>query len=100
MRRLLMMIVVVALVATPLLAVEPGRAEGALTIDNNRIPLLYAYAIHKQKNQLTNKDEDTKIILTDKPLPENAQLSDIDYNFPEGIFGVVVCVDKRGYVSH
>ena len=100
MRRLLVMLAVVALFATPLFAVDPGRSEGNLIIDSNHIPLLYAYAVKRQKNQLTNRDDDTRVVLTDKPLPDNLNLSDVDYNWPEGILGVVFCIDRKGFISH
>jgi hypothetical protein len=100
MHRIAVLLATAALIATPLFAVDPGHAEGAVTIDGNRIPLLYAYAARHQKNQITNRDDDTKFVLTDKPLPDGAQLADIDYNFPEGILGIVFCVDRKGFVSH
>jgi len=73
-------------------AADLGRAIGTVTIDGKPIVLQYAFAIDHQKNQLTNKTSDTKIILTDKPLPDGTKLEDIDYNFPDGIYGVVVCL--------
>lgn len=89
------------LLALPALAVDLGRAEGSLTIDGTRVPLTYAYAVDHQKNQLTNKNSDTKILLTDKPLPESTKLEDVDYNFPDGILGIVVCITgKNDDVSH
>jgi hypothetical protein len=94
-------VVVLFLLALPALAVDLGRAEGSLTIDGTRIPLTYAYAVDHQKNQLTNKNSDTKIILTDKPLPESTKIEDVDYNFPDGILGIVVCITgKNDDVSH
>jgi len=94
-------VLLLLLLAVPVFAVDLGRAEGTLTIDNNRIPLTYAYAVDHQKNQLTNKNSDTKIILTDKPLPEGSKLDDIDYNFPEGILGLVICIGgKNDDISH
>lgn len=94
-------VLVLLLLALPAAAVDLGRAEGTLTIDSTRIPLTYAYAIDHQKNQLTNRNSDTKIILTDKPLPESTKLDDVDYNFPDGILGVVICISgKNDDVSH
>ena len=88
-------------VALPAFAADLGRAQGTLTIDGTRIPLTYAYAIDHQKNQLTNKNSDTRIILTDKPLPDNTKLEDVDYNFPDGILGVVFCINGRNDdISH
>ena len=93
-------VLVLLFVAVSLFAVDAGRAEGALNVGGTRIPLTYAYVIDHQKNGLTNKTSDTKIILTDKPLPENTKLDDVDYNFPEGILGVVVCVTGKDDISH
>lgn len=100
MRRLLVLSAVVALFALPLFAVDPGRAEGSLTIDGNRIPLLYAYAANHQKNQLTNRNDDTMVVLTDKPLPDGTRVPELDQAFPDGIYGVVICYDRKNYVSH
>ncbi len=87
--------------AVPAFAADLGRAQGTLTIDGTRIQLTYAYAIDHQKNQLTNKNSDTRIILTDKPLPDSAKLEDVDYNFPEGVLGVVFCINGRNDdISH
>jgi hypothetical protein len=94
-------VIVLLLLAVPAVAVDLGRAEGTLTIDSTRIPLTYAYVIGHQKNQLTNKNTDTRIILTDKPLPDNAKLEDVDYNFPDGILGVVFHITgKNDEISH
>jgi hypothetical protein len=93
-------VLVLLLLAVPVLAVDAGRADGALTVDGSRIPLTYAYVIDHQKNGLSNKNSDTKIILTDKPLPEGANLDEIDYNFPEGILGVVICIGGKDDVTH
>lgn len=100
MRRAIVAIVVICLIPLPLLAIDLGRAEGALTVNNQRIDLVYAYAIGKQKNDITNRKDDIRIILTDKPLPEGTDLSKVDYNFPEGILGVVICIDVNKEVSH
>ena len=40
-------------------AADLGRATGAVTIDGKPIVLQYAYAIDHQKNQLTNKSNET-----------------------------------------
>ncbi|MEA2337463.1 MAG: hypothetical protein QOE82_1470 [Thermoanaerobaculia bacterium] len=93
-------LLVVFFVALPVSAVDLGRAEGNLTIDGNKIPLNYAYAIAKQKNELTNRNELTRIILTDKPLPDGAKLADFDGNLPGDLNGVIICVDKLGRVGH
>jgi hypothetical protein len=86
--------------AVPALTADLGRAEGSLIIDGKPVLLQYAYAIDHQKNQLTNKNNETKIILTDRPLPNGTKLDDVDYNFPDGVFGVVVCLTPKDDVSH
>src|ERR1041385_5518905 len=91
---------VVFLMALPLFALDPGRANGTLVIDGNRIPLQYAYAVDHQKNLLNNKTNETRIILTDKPLAEDANLAEIENNFPEGILGVAVCIGPKDEISH
>jgi hypothetical protein len=88
------------LVAFPAAAVDLGRAEGSLTIDGTKIPLSYAYAVAKQKNELTGRNELTRIILTDKPLPDGAKLTALDNDLPGDTNGVIVCVDKLGRVGH
>jgi len=93
--------VIVFLVGGAAFGADLGRAVGSVTIDGKPIVLQYAYAIDHQKNQLTNKNSDTKIILTDKPLPDGTKLDDVDYNFPDGVLGVVVCVSApNDGVSH
>lgn len=88
------------LVAGTLVAADLGRAVGSVTIDGKPIVLQYAYAIDHQKNQLSNKSNETKVILTDKPIPDGTKLADVDYNFPDGIYGVVVCMTPQDNVSH
>ena len=93
-------LLVVFLVALPAKAVDLGRAEGSLTIDGTKIPLAYAYAVAKQKNELTGRNELTRIILTDKPLPDGAKLAALDNDLPGDLNGVIVCIDKGGRVGH
>jgi hypothetical protein len=88
------------LVALPAAAVDLGRAEGTLTIDGTAIPLNYAYAVAKQKNQLTDRNEMTRIILTDKALPDGAKLAALDGDLPGDLNGVIICIDKLGRVGH
>jgi len=83
-----------------LLAADLGRAVGTVTIDGKPIVLQYAYAVDHQKNQLTNKSNETKIILTDKPIPDGTKLEEVDYNFPDGIYGLVVCMTPQDSISH
>jgi len=81
-------------------AVDPGRAQGAMTIDGNKVALNYAYAVGHQKNEVTNRRDDTRVVLTDKPLPDNINLEDIDYSFPDGTYGMVVSVAHDDKISH
>ena len=87
-------------IAGSALAVDLGRAEGTLVIDNSKIDLGYAYAIRKHKNQLTNRNDNTLIILTDKPLPADANLHDFEASLPDGVNGVMVCLDRESRITH
>jgi hypothetical protein len=100
MRYLAEALMTVFLVALPAAAVDLGRAEGTLIIDGTKIPLNYAYAIAKQKNQLTARNEMTRIILTEKPLPDGTKLADFDDSLPGDLNGVIIAVDKQGRVGH
>jgi hypothetical protein len=93
-------LLVVFLVALPAFAVDLGRAEGSLIIDGNKIPLNYAYAVAKQKNELSGRNEMMRIILTEKPLPDGAKLTEMDNNLPGDLNGVIICIDKLGRVGH
>lgn len=88
------------LVAFSAFAVDLGRAVGSLTTGANAIPLAYAYAMDGVHNDLDNKKDAVKIILTDKPLPAGTRLADVDYTFPEDILGIVVCLDKNNQPVH
>ena len=92
--------VLLLVAASSAFAADLGRAIGTVTIDGKPIVLQYAYAIDHQKNQLTNKTNETKVILTDKPLPDGTKLDDVDYTFPDGVFGIVVCLTPADAVSH
>jgi hypothetical protein len=100
MRHILGGILALVLVALPALAVDTGHAEGSLVIDGVKYPLNFAYAIAKQKNQLTDRNEMTRIILTDRALPDGTKLTDLDNTLPGDLNGVIVCVDKQGRVGH
>jgi hypothetical protein len=100
MRHIAAALVTVFLLALPAVALDLGRAEGTLTIDGTKIPLNYAYAINRQKNQLNDKNEMTRIILTDKALPDGAKLADMDDNLPGDLNGVIIAVDRAGRVGH
>ena len=84
--------VLLTFAATAALAADLGRAEGSLTIGETQVPLAYAYVMDRAHNDLSNRNDATKIILTDKPLPAGTKLADVDSNFPDGILGVVVSV--------
>ena len=88
------------LIALPLAAIDSGHAEGSLVVDGVKYPLNFAYAIGRQKNQLTDRNEMTRIILTDKALPEGTKLTDLDNTLPGDLNGVIVCIDKQGRVGH
>jgi hypothetical protein len=100
MRHLAGALIAVFLVALPASAVDLGRAEGALVIDGTKIVLNYAYAVGKQKNQLNDRNEMTRIILTDRPLPDAAKLADLDSSLPGDLNGVIIAIDKQGRVGH
>jgi len=100
MRHLFGALLVIFLVVFPASALDLGRAEGTLTIDGTKIPLNYAYAVARQKNQLNDRNEMTRIILTDRPLPDGAKLAAIEDNLPGDLNGVIICIDKLGRVGH
>jgi hypothetical protein len=93
-------VLLLLLVALPAVAVDLGRAEGTLTVDGTKIPLNYAYAIGRQKNLLTDRKEMTRVILTDKELPADAKLADLDDSLPGDLNGVIISIDKQGRVGH
>jgi hypothetical protein len=100
MRRIVCAVIAFALAAVPVYALDPGKAEGALLIDGKRYELSYAYAIAKHKNQLSGKNDNTLLILTDQPLPADAKLHDMEATLPDNINGVMLCVDKERRVTH
>ena len=100
MRPMALALFALLLVPVAAFAVDPGHAQGTMTIDGNKVALNYAYAIGHQKNEVTNRHDDTRVVLTDKPLPENTNLEDIDYSFPDGTYGMVVSVSHDDKISH
>lgn len=88
------------LVASAALGADLGRAEGSLTIGSTEVPLAYAYVMDRAHNDLSNRNDATKIILTDKPLPAGTKLADVDSTFPDGILGVVVSVNRDTQALH
>ena len=71
-----------------------------MTIDGKAMTLGYAYAIDHQENEANHRRDDVRVVLTDKPLPDGTKLDEIDYAFPDGVFGMVVCVDHDQQISH
>jgi hypothetical protein len=100
MRRAALMLLAITFVAVPMAAVDLGRAEGTLVIDNQKIGLTYAYAVGRHKNQLTNRNDNTLIVLTDKPLADGTNLHDFEASLPDGVNGVMVCLDREKRVTH
>jgi len=100
MRHVARALIGVFLVALPAVALEIGQAEGNLTIDGKKFPLTHAYAVAKQKNQLNDRNELTRIILSDQPLPDGAKLAELDDHLPGDVNGVIISVDKQGRVAH
>lgn len=88
------------LVASVALGADLGRAEGSLMIGTTAVPLTYAYVMERAHNDLSNRNDATKIILTDKPLPAGTKLADVDSNFPDGILGVVVSLNRDAQPLH
>lgn len=100
MRRFVLSAIAAALVTIPAFAVEPGQAEGTLTVGSEKIPLVFVYAIGRQKNEFSGRKDDIRIILTSKPLPESADLETIEDAFPDGVYGFVASIDNKRAVSH
>ena len=96
MRRLAFVTAVLAMLALSVSAIEPGRAEGSLTINGTSIPLAYAYAAGHQKNDISQRDDDVKIVLTDKPLAADGSLDKI----PPDVVALVLCIDPQKRVTH
>ncbi len=99
MRRAALMILAF-LFAGAAVAVDLGRAEGTLVIDGTKFDLAYAYVIGHHKNQITNRSDNTLIILTDKPLADDANLHDFEASLPDGVNGVMICLDREKRVTH
>ena len=100
MRNFLPVVAFAVFAALPAFGVEPGQAAGTLTVGTQKIPLTNSYAINRQKNEFTNRRDDIRIIATSKPLPDGTDLATVENAFPDGTFGVVICVDNKHAVSH
>src|SRR5438132_10748834 len=86
--------------ASSAFAVDLGKAEGSLTVNQTRIDLGYAYAVGHQKNDITKRSDEVKVVLTDKPLADSINLNDLDFNFPDRILGLIVFITNDEKVSH
>jgi hypothetical protein len=86
--------------ASSALAVDPGRAQGTVTIDNTRVDLNYAYAIGRQTNDITHRKDDRRVFLTDKPLPDGFKLEDNLDSLPDNAVGLIVCLSHTDKVTH
>ena len=100
MARRLAILLALAFLSRPAFAVDPGKAQGYVTIDGTRVELIYAYAVDHQNNEMTHRKDDRRIVLTDKPVPDGFKLDDIDNGFPDGVLGLVVCVTHVDKISH
>ena len=95
---------VLAVLAAPARALQPGKAEGELSLNGKAVKLIHAYAVPGQKNTLTDTDDDVMVVLTDKPLPPDARPtakpSEFGYSFAPGVQGIVLCIDRSREPSH
>lgn len=90
--------VILLWVAVSVAAADLGRVDGSLTVGQNKVPLAYAYAIGRQRNEATNKN-DTRVILTDKALASDANLSELDATFPNDMYGLLLNIASNGNVT-
>lgn len=91
---------VVFLIAFSAIAAEVGHAEGALTIDQNHIPLGYAYALGHQKNETTMKGNEVRVVLTEKPLQDDIDLTQVEATLPADMYAVIFNIGRGGKVTH
>lgn len=91
---------VVFFVAFSAAAADMGRADGALTIDQNQISLGYAYAVGHQKNETTMKGNEVRVVLTDKPLADTEDLTQVEATLPADMYAVIFNIGKGGKVTH
>jgi hypothetical protein len=85
--------------ASSAFAVDPGKAEGSLTVNSTRVDLAFAYAVGHQKDEITKRSDEVKVVLTDKPLPDSVKINDLDFNFPERVLGLIVSITADDKVS-
>ena len=100
MRKLFSVLMLVLFASVPVFAIDPGQAQGTITVGVDKIPLAFAYAIGHQKNEFSNRKDDVRVVITNKPLDSTVDLANIDYSFPDGVYGVVVCLDRSHVPSH
>ena len=81
-------------------ATDLGRAAGALTIDKDRVEMAYAYALGHQRNEITKRRDEVKVILTDKPLGAGANLDQIEATIPDNMYAMIFNVASNGKVTH
>src|SRR4051794_8782937 len=87
-------------IAAPRRAGDPGPAAGPLGIHGNKIDHSPAHAAGRHRNQLTKRSDNTLIIPTDKPLADSTNLHDFEASLPDGVNGVMVCLDRDKRVTH
>ena len=93
-------LLVASLFALSAMAAESGRSEGAVTIDKTRIDFGYAYAIGHQRNEITKRKDDVKVILTDKALDPALDLNEISTLLPPDVHAFIVNVSSQGKITH
>src|SRR5437867_441698 len=73
-----------ALLSFPLaaFAVDLGKAAGSVTVDSTRIDLYYAYAVGNQKNEITRRSDEVKVVITNKRRADWWKLDEFDLRFP------------------
>ena len=83
-----------------LFAAELGRCDGTLVVDTTRFTLGYAYALGHQHNDVSKRKDDVKVVLTNQPLATEANLEEIDFNFPDNVYGVIVQIATNHKITH
>ena len=99
MRRVAYLLVACSLVVSAM-AAESGRSEGAVTIDKTRIDLGYAYAVGHQRNDITKRKDDVKVVLTDKALDPAIDLNEIGTLLPADVHALIFNVSSQQKITH
>jgi hypothetical protein len=94
------LLLAMTMMSMPALALDPGQAEGTMTVGGATYNLAFAYAIGRQRNDSNGRSDDIKIILTDRALPGDVDLRVIENTFPDGINGLVMSIDNDRLPSH